>query len=218
MDIIEAIRSRRSIRAFKPNPVSRETLESILNAAILAPSWANTQPWEFTVVGGKVMEELRQALLQGSEEAGPELGSPDFTGAYDTRRRDLARIIYETKGIARDDREERREWALQGRRLFDAPNAIIVYFDRSLLLTYATYDCACVAMNIMLAALHYGLGTIPQIAPLRYPQVVKRVIGIPDTKVLVITIAIGYPDLSDQINEFPREREPAANLTCWVGF
>ena len=45
MDIVEAIQQRKSIRAFKPDPVPKEILKEILELALRAPSWANTQPW-----------------------------------------------------------------------------------------------------------------------------------------------------------------------------
>lgn len=50
MDVIEAIKTRRSIRKYKPDPVEMEKLQAVLEAARWAPSWANTQCWEFIVV------------------------------------------------------------------------------------------------------------------------------------------------------------------------
>jgi nitroreductase len=53
MDIAEAISQRKSIRAFKPAPVPLDILTQIMQSALRAPSWANTQPWEFAVVSGR---------------------------------------------------------------------------------------------------------------------------------------------------------------------
>jgi len=50
MDVLEAIRSRRSIRKYKPESIPEEKLNTILEAARLAPSAANRQPWRFVVV------------------------------------------------------------------------------------------------------------------------------------------------------------------------
>ena len=52
MNVIDALNSRSTIRAFNPDPVGRETTLKILEAATRAPSWANTQPWELFVAGG----------------------------------------------------------------------------------------------------------------------------------------------------------------------
>jgi nitroreductase len=64
MDVIEALHSRYTVRAFKTDPVSREVLWKILEAALHAPSWANTQPWEIFVEGGDVLNRLRRANLE----------------------------------------------------------------------------------------------------------------------------------------------------------
>ena len=62
MELIEAIEGRKSIRAFKPDPVPREMIEKILLLASKAPSAINLQPWEFTVVGGKEKQEEAHLL------------------------------------------------------------------------------------------------------------------------------------------------------------
>ena len=75
MDIIEAIHQRKSIRAFESKPVPREILKDIMELALRAPSWANTQPWEFSIVSGKKLEEIKQAYLARAEEP-PTLDLP----------------------------------------------------------------------------------------------------------------------------------------------
>ncbi len=62
MDLIEAIQSRYSVRAFKPATVPRKVLEELLTVSQRSPSWANTQTWEFAVVGGEVMKDMRETL------------------------------------------------------------------------------------------------------------------------------------------------------------
>jgi nitroreductase len=53
VEFIDVIKGRQSIRGYKAEPPPEELLRNILKAAVLAPSWANTQPWEFVIVGGK---------------------------------------------------------------------------------------------------------------------------------------------------------------------
>ena len=64
MDVIEAIESRKSVRAFRPDPVPRDVLTKILEVALRAPSTDNTQPWEFAVVTGPVLADLKKALSE----------------------------------------------------------------------------------------------------------------------------------------------------------
>jgi len=85
MDIAEAIGNRKSIRAFKPDPVPREILAELLALALRAPSWANTQPWEFAIVTGTELEEIKQACVQkAQEQPAPDLPSPrEFPERYE---------------------------------------------------------------------------------------------------------------------------------------
>jgi len=226
MDITEAINQRKSIRAFESDPVPKEILEEIIELALRAPSWEDTQPWEFAVVTGKKLEEIRQAFFQKIEEKqNPDIAHPrEYPQPYDTRRRTLGRKVLELKGINREDKEKRKWWGLQGLRSFEAPCVIYIYVDRSFyqqgegLNIWPLFDCGLVAENIMLLATAHGLGTIAQIQAVAYPDVLRRVLGIPDSKVIVLGIAVGYPDRDDPVNQLRSEREPLESVSAWYGF
>jgi len=226
MDLVEAILSRKSIRAFRSDPVPRKILEEILEAAIHAPSWANTQPWEFVVVGGEKLTELKRALASKIDE----VPSPDlprltkFPDPYGTRRRVVGRKILEMKGIVREDKAKRRWWRVQMTEFFGAPDAIIICIDRSFshiddfVNVWALVSCGFVAMNITLLAMNHGMGTCVEVAPVAYPDVIRDVLDIPDFKLMVMAVAIGYPDWDDPVNQFRSEREPVERITKWYGF
>jgi len=228
MDIVEAIQQRKSTRAFKSDPVPQEILKEIMELALRAPSWGNTQPWEFAIATGKKLEEIRQAFIEKAAAAAqdnPDIPRPrEFPQPYDTRYRVVGRKVLELKGISREDKEKRRWWILQGLRLFEAPCAIYICIDRSFyrqgdgLNIWPVFDCGLVAENIMLLATRYGLGTIPQIQAVVYPDVLRKVLGIPDSKLIVLGIAVGYPDWDDPVNQLRSEREPLDNVSTWYGF
>ncbi len=226
MDIVEAVSQRKSIRAFKPDAVPQQTLKEIMELALRAPSWANTQPWEFAIVCGRRLDEIREAFIEkADEQPNPDLAAPrEFPEPFDTRRRALGRKLFEVKGISREDKEKRRWWQLQGLRLFDAPCAIYIYTDRLFyfqgdrLNVWPVFDCGLVAENIMLLATKYGLGTIPQIQAVSYPGVLRKALGIPDSKLIVLGIAIGYPNQNDPANGFRSDREPSEKVIKWYGF
>jgi nitroreductase len=226
MDIIEAIQRRKSIRAFKSDPVPQGTLREILELAVRAPSWANTQPWEFVIVSGKKLEEIKQAYInKAAEPTHPDLATPrGFPEPFDTRRRPVGIKLFEAKGIAREDREARRQWYAQGLQLFGAPCVIYILIDRAFyfqgeaLNVWPVFDCGLVAENIMLLATRYQLGTIPEIQAVLYPEVLRKVLAIPESKLIVLGIAIGYPDWDDPVNKFRSDREPLDKITAWHGF
>jgi nitroreductase len=63
MDLMEAIRERRSIRKYKADPVSEEALQKVIEAVRWSPSWANTQCWEVIIVRDPNMKsELANTL------------------------------------------------------------------------------------------------------------------------------------------------------------
>jgi len=64
MDLLEAIKSRRIIRSFRSDPVPKQTLVELLEVATRAPSNLNTQSWELTILGGRVLDELKHANLE----------------------------------------------------------------------------------------------------------------------------------------------------------
>jgi len=226
MDIAEAVNSRKSIRAFKPDPVPQAILKEILQSAIRAPSWSNTQPWEFAIVTGDKLEEIRQGCIaKAKEEPNPDVARPEgYPEPYDSRSRALGIGLFEIKGIRREDKERRAQWLLEGLRHFESPCVIYVYTDRAFYFqtgginVWPVCDCGIVAQNIMLLATRYGLGTIAQVQSVLHPDVLKKVLGIPDSKLMVLTVAIGYPDWDDQVNHFTSEREPLDSVAGWYGF
>ena len=226
MEVVEAIQQRKSIRSFKSSPVPKEILNEIMGLALRAPSWENTQPWEFAIVTGEKLEQIRQAFVgKAGEETNPDVPGPrGFPEPYDTRRRVLGRKIFELKGIKREDKEKRRWWFLQGLRLFGAPCVIYIYIDRSLyqqgdgLNVFPIFDCGLVAGHIMLLATRYGLGTVAEIQAVLYPDVLRKVLNIPDSKLIVLGIAVGYPDWDDAVNQLHSEREPVDSVSTWYGF
>ena len=223
MDLIEAIKSRKSIRGYKPDPVPKEVLAEILEAAIRAPSGMNTQPWEFTVVAGDVIKKIRQANIEKfsagimpQAEARRTGGGESYTGIHRERQVAVAVQLFQLMGIGREDREKRTEWMKRGFRFFDAPAAIILSIDKSIG-TAAQFDIGAISQTIALVALNHGLGTCIQGQGISYPDVIRKFTGIPESKVMVICLTIGYPDWDFPANAVQSEREPVKKVTTWCG-
>jgi len=220
MDVIDAIKARYTVRAYKPEPVPKEVLAELMEAALRAPSWANTQTWEFAIVGGEVMRELKQILAakaSAQEERYPDIPRPEWPSPYLERSRENGVRLYQLLGISRDDMEKQLQWYVDMYCLFDAPSGIIVYTDRELSV-WALVNVGLVVQTIALAALDYGLGTTILAASVSYPDEVRRILKIPESKQLVIAIAIGYPDAEAKVNEFRSNREPLEAMVTWHGF
>jgi len=221
MDLLEAIRLRKSIRDYKPDPVPKEVLRDILDIATRSPSALNEQPWEITVVTGKVLEDIKRGnveTLACGALPNPDVPMQLLTGVYKERQVELAKQIFELMGIAREDKEKRAEWMQRGFRFFEAPAAIILSADRSIDESRTQFDLGIFSQTICLAALNYGLGTCIEVQGVMYPDVIRRFSGIPDSKRITMSIAIGYPDWDFPANKLESKREPVEAITTWHGF
>lgn len=219
MDVIEAMKARYSVRGFKPKPVSKEIITRILQAAVRAPSWGNLQTWEFAVVGGEVMKKLKLILTEKasvSDERYPDIPQPQWPSLYMERRRENGLRLYQHMGISREDKERQLQWFVDMYRFFDAPNSIIVYTERGLS-EWALLNIGLVIQNIALGALNYGLGTTILAAGMSYPNEVRHLLHIPESKQLVVAIAIGYPDEEALANKFRSHRVPLDEVVTWHG-
>jgi nitroreductase len=199
--------------------VPRHILEELLTVSQRSPSWANTQTWEFAVVGGAVLDDLRKALADrafAQEARNADIPYPEWTGKYKERRSRNGLRLYEHMGIAREDVEKQLNWFVGMYRFFDAPNAIYIYTERDIS-DWAIMNVGLVAQTISLAALHYGLGSIMLAAGVSYPDTVRQKLNIPESKQILISIAIGYPEEDARVNKFRTERVPLSEICSWHG-
>jgi nitroreductase len=219
MGMIEAIEQRKSVRAFRPEPVSRAILEEILAKALRAPSWGNTQPWKMTVVGPAALRAIigeTVKKVQAGESPRPDLAVPgDWPKELDRRYRENGRRLFDVLGIGRADQEKRSAHRLNMFRFFGAPQAIYLHQER-ILSAYSIFDAGLLAQNIALLAEEKGLGTCFLAVTVLFPEVIRRHTGIPDTDRTLIGLAVGYPDEDAPINRFRSGREPLENMVRWV--
>ena len=220
MDIIEAIRERKSVRAFKRDPVSREVLKDIIEQALRAPSWANTQPWEFALVTGKKLEEIQKGFLERvGQDPCPDVARPyEFPEPYLSRIQALAP---KDKKFTDEDMKMRQ---MENFRHYGAPAVIYLllgrpfYYQEKGINAWSLYDCGAVVQTIMLLATSYGLGTVAQAQAVVFPDIIRRVVPIPESKLIALGIAIGYPDWDNPVTKIRTQRESIDTVVQWYGF
>jgi nitroreductase len=223
VDVIEAVKRRKSIRGYKADAVSKEVLERILELASYAPSAMNTQPWEFAVLTGEILENVRRSnieLLRSGVPPNPEhvVTSWPKESIYRQRQVNLAKQLFQLMDIPREDTDKRAKWLERGFRYFDAPAAIIISTDRCLSESGPLLDIGAVIQTICLFALHFGLGTCIEDQGVAYPEVLRKYAQIAESKRIIAALAIGYPDWDFPANKVESGREPIENVTTWLGF
>jgi nitroreductase len=223
MNIIDAITSRKSIRDFKDDQVPLAVLREILETACRAPSAMNTQPWEFTVITKEVLDSVINSVIEKFRAGEKPHSEYSVSGwprdsVYRQRQVELAQKIFQLIDIKREDNDKRQQWMERGLRFFNAPVAIIICVDRMLAAGLPVFDIGAVTQNICLTALHYGLGTCIQNQGVIYPEILRKTCNIPDSKAIIIAIALGYPNWDFPANQLVTSREPVDTLTSWCGF
>ncbi|MFC1821302.1 nitroreductase [Thermodesulfobacteriota bacterium] len=220
MDVAKAVAERRSIRCFKPDEVPEDLVREILDQARWSPSWGNTQPWEFYVLTGKVLAEFRDANRKNLQDR--VLESPDvpmplhWPESLKKRRSDLAERFLSSLSIGREEKEARMQFYTDLYGLFEAPCLILTCIDRSLSIEYAMLDAGLINQTICLLAHEKGLGTCIMAASVSYAGLIREAASIPEEKIIVIGVTLGYPDRDSPINQFQREREDIDKVVTWV--
>jgi nitroreductase len=214
MELVEAVTTRRSIRGYKPDPVSRETILEILNIARWAPSGMNVQPWEFAVVTGAVLDEVIKAV-QKEREVNP-LSPPDAPPMYKQRRARQVEEVAKSMGGQEAYEKHMKARAAKGARFYGTPAMIFVYNDNDFG-TRNNLDIGLLVENILLVAHDKGLGCCVLGIAAAYSDLIGSILKLPDSKKIVTGFAIGYADMSAPENAFPRMREPVESLITWHG-
>jgi len=221
MELEAAVKGRRSIRKFTERKVPGLLIDEILDAARWAPSWGNTQPWEFTVLAGAPLAafmEANERMLSGGLAAAPDVPMPEaWPSPLKERYGRMGRTILELMGIDRADREARNRLYARMAGLYGAPCLIVVAVPRDVAVEYALFDAGLVVQTICLLAHARGLGTCIMAAAVRYPDVLRKVASIPEERRIVAGIALGYPDPDCPLNRFERTRADAREIVHWAG-
>jgi len=220
MDVIECIKTRMSIRKFKPDPVPPEILVSVIDTAKWSPSYKNSQPWEVVIISGRKKETLSNLLvdlLEKGIQSCPDLPEPqEWPPAIEARISALMKKRSELTGKDMNSPEVRKKSKIVNFRFYGAPHGIFLMQDSSLT-PWSLFDMGLFAQSLMLAAHARGLGTVPQAFLTDYAKYVKEFLGIPESKRLVLGISIGYPDLESPVNSFKTDRITADEIVRVVG-
>jgi nitroreductase len=212
--------ARYSCRAYRDDPVPVDVVREILEVAQRTPSWCNTQPWHVTVTSGEETERFRAHLsAQVLESRGVHDIEPParYEGAYRERRRASGFALYNSLGIAYDDKEGRTRQMLENYRFFGAPHVAIITSEARLG-PYGYVDCGAYVSNFLLAAASLGVATIAQASVAMYSNVVREHLSIPDTRHIVCAISFGYADDKHPANQFRTERASLDEATDLRGF
>ncbi len=220
METLEAIKRRKSIRAYLDRPVAQNDIEQILSCASQAPSGVNTQPWQVAVVQGQTKTAITEALIaarRSNEKPNPDYDyyPDDWQEPYNGRRIACGRALYKALGIERKDRKQSQQRAWENNyRFFGAPVGLFFSIHQSLN-TGSWVDMGMFIQTVMIAATAKGLSTCPQASLAEFPDIVRRILDIDDQYRLICGMSLGYADTKQAVNQYQLPRESPDHFARW---
>ncbi len=206
MQVNEAILKRRSVRAYKPEPVKPELLQQIFNEAQQSPSNCNTQPWHVVVVSGESRDAIEKAMIADIMAGKPP--TPHFTPGdhqlkdqYRKRQIACAIALYDAMDIAYEEKQKRQELMVKNWQFFGAPHAAFFSMPKSMSEINAV-DMGIYLQTLMLLMTEHGLASCPQGALAMYTDKVHEMANIPEDHAIMFGLSFGYEDTDHQINQF----------------
>ncbi len=186
MDVLELIKTRRSVKSWKPDPVPREVVERLLDAAVWAPNHKLTEPWRFYVLGPKAKKKLAELRRRLRAEKVPDPEAPEVRAALQKVYDDTwaTPALLAVACATSDDRVRREE------------------------------DYAATAMavqNLLLAAASLGIGTYLRTGEMLEHPEMRALVDLPDDHRLFGVISLGYAAETPT-----KRRTPAAEKTIWL--
>lgn len=209
MDVETALRQRRSVRGFLPDPVPGEVIARIFAAAQLSPSNCNVQPWTAHLVQGETLRALAEAQVQAAlDQIAPEpdfFAGRKFEGVHRERQIGAAASLYGAMGIDRHDREGRDRAYRRNLACFDAPHAVFLFIPAGYEAREAV-DIGIYAQSLMLKMTEEGVACCAQGALALYCDLIRAHLGVAPDQRLILGLSFGYEDPAHPANAARTER------------
>jgi nitroreductase len=187
MDAITAIRRRTSVRRFRPDPIPRETIETLLEAAVRAPNHKLTEPWRFAVLTDAARDRFAELRARQRLTRFPDPTSEEARSATDKIRQETEQtpaLIVVMCAVSPDPKTREEDYAA----------------------------AMMATANLLTAAASLGLGTYLRTGGIMQDPEVTALAGLEQGFRVVGIVSVGYPEADDP----PRRRRPASELTRWV--
>lgn len=223
MNVTEALKTRITCRAFKPEAPSERVVRKLLDTARWAPSGGNLQPWHVYALTGQPLSALMSDVARQADQYPMGL-PPEYAvypaplkDPYNTRRRQCGEDMYASIGVTREDKPGRMAQFRQNFAMFGAPVGLFVYLDRSMGPPQWS-DVGMFLQSLMLAAREEGLHTAPQEAWAMWKDAVTAATGAPEDLMLFCGVGLGWMDERAAINKLRTSRADVDEFTTFKGF
>lgn len=219
MNVTDAVKRRMSARAFRPDPIAADTVRDLLETAARSPSGGNVQPWNVHALTGEPLAELLALVREQGPDAAPgyQIYPDNLWEPHRSRRYQIGEAMYNTLGIAREDKKGRLTQMARNAELFGAPVGMFVFVDRRMGSPQWS-DLGMYLQTLMLLAVERGFDTCAQEYWALYSSKVERFFGVPEEQMLFCAVALGKRDETAPINTLVAPRAPFDEWASLRGF
>ena len=181
---------RHSARKFTSKEIPKDILKDIISTSLLSPSWTNSQPWKLYIASGKALDEIKKIWLKNYEtkvERNPDIPIAHRDEFSELSQKNMGELIKTFKEYVNDD------IMTYNYIMFNAPTVIYFTLNKGYS-KWSTYDLGAISMALMLAAKDKGVDSIQADSVVVFPDVLRKILKIPDDEDIIIGIALGYED------------------------
>lgn len=213
MDFTKVVNKRHSVRQFTDQAVETDLIKEIVTVAQRTPSWVNSQPWQVYCARGTVLQRIKEAYReadqtgQASQPDLPVMSREEWAPRTQANMKQWRHdIVHHFSNFD----EAHTAMSTASDSLYNSPVILFITVPQASP-DWSIFDAGAFAQPLMLAATNRGLGSIPTYNSVRFPNILRQILGIPDTERVLVGISLGYP--ADQpLNHYHSQRVPLSNV------
>lgn len=213
MDFTKVVNKRHSVRHFTDQAVETDLIKEIVTVAQRTPSWVNSQPWQVYCAQGTVLQQIKEAYReadqtgQASQPDLPVMSREEWAPRTQANMKQWRHdIVHHFSNFD----EAHTAMSTASDSLYNSPVILFITVPQASP-DWSIFDAGAFAQTLMLAATNRGLGSIPTYNSVRFPNILRQILGIPDTERVLVGISLGYP--ADQpLNHYHSQRVPLSNV------
>ena len=186
----ELMLQRHTTRKFQSKEIPKDVLKDIISTSLLTPSWTNSQPWKIYVASGKPLDEIKKEWL--SKYKNKVTPYPDIPVAH---RNEFSELSQKNMGELSKTFKEFCNAEIMDFNyiMFNTPTVIYLTLAKGYS-KWSVYDLGALSMSMMLAAKDRGIDSIPAASVVVFPDILRKILKIPETEDIIVGIALGYEE------------------------
>lgn len=202
----ELMKQRHSARCFLSKPIPEDILKDIIETSLATPSWCNSQAWSIYVSSGKIQEKIREEWIAKNKEG--IKGYADINPGHRTdcseRCQNSMKEFFGSFVDLLKDPDTKLLWEANF-SLYNAPTIVYLTVPKKRT-NYSLLDIGAIEMAIILAAKAQGIDSIPAYEAVKYPDILRKHLKIPEDEDIFVGISLGYADKDNALNQYKAKR------------